>query len=79
MTQYLLPHHLSPFDGTKQGEHGHEYWSARDLQALMGYAEWRKFADAIDRARLACQNSGHAPADHFVRAAKMVSLGSRSQ
>jgi BRO family protein len=79
MTQHLIPHHSSPFDSIKQVEHGHEYWSACNLQTLMGYTEWRKFADAIDRARLSCQNSGHAPADHFVRAAKMVSLGSGSQ
>jgi DNA-damage-inducible protein D len=79
MTKQLIPHHTSPFDSIKQVENGHEYWSARNLQTLMGYTEWRKFAEAIDRARLACQNSGHAPADHFVRAARMVSLGSGSQ
>ncbi len=79
MAQRLIPYHTSPFDMIKQVEHGHEYWSARDLQTLMGYTEWRKFADVIERARLACQNSGQTPADHFVRAAKMVSLGSGSQ
>src|SRR5712691_3561865 len=79
MTQYLIPSHPSPFDSIKRVEQGRDYWSARDLQALMGYSEWRKFGEAIERARLACQNSGQAPADHFVRAAKMVSLGSGSQ
>jgi hypothetical protein len=23
--------------------HGAEYWSARDLQALLGYSQWRSF------------------------------------
>ena len=79
MTQHLIPHHTSPFESIKQLVQGREYWSARELQALMGYTEWRKFTDAIDRTRLSCQNSGQAPADHCVRAAKMVSLGSGSQ
>ena len=44
MAQRLIPYHTSPFGRIKQIEHGHEYWSARDLQTLMGYTEWRKFA-----------------------------------
>src|SRR5258706_1733776 len=82
MTQHLMLQPLqppSPFESIKQAENRREYWSARTLQALMGYTEWRKFADAIDRAMLACQNSGQTSADHFVPAAKMVSLGSGSQ
>jgi DNA-damage-inducible protein D len=79
MTQHLISHHTSPFDSIKQVEQGRDYWSARDLQALMGYTEWRKFTAAIEYAKLSCQNSGQGPADHFVRAAKVVSLASVSQ
>ena len=79
MTQHhLIPqpmHPTSPFDSIKQVEDGRDSWSARTLQALMGYTEWRKFADAIDRAMLACQNSGQAASDHFVRAAIMIETG----
>lgn len=32
------------FEGMKQvNEHGAEYWSARDLQPLLGYSQWRRF------------------------------------
>ncbi len=38
----------SPFDAIRQyDKHGHEYWSARDLQGLLGYAKWQKFEDTI--------------------------------
>ena len=30
-------------------EHGAEYLSARDLQPLLGYGQWRRFEDAIKR------------------------------
>ena len=28
-------------------EHGAEYWSARDLQPLLGYHHWRSFEKAV--------------------------------
>ena len=27
----------------RSNEHGAEYWSARDLQPLLGYSQWRRF------------------------------------
>ncbi|NLX13954.1 MAG: DNA damage-inducible protein D [Phycisphaerales bacterium] len=55
---------------------GVEYWLARDLQLLLGYAQWRSFSAVIDKAITACQNSGYDPKDHFAEARKMVDLGS---
>jgi len=61
-------------------ETGVEYWLARDLQHLLGYAEWRNFnSSAIGKARTACEVSKHPVADHFVGVNKMVGLGSGSQ
>ncbi len=53
-----------------------EFWCARDLQMLLGYAKWENFAKVIDKAITACQNSGHEPKDHFADIRKMVTLGS---
>lgn len=53
-----------------------EYWLARDLQHLLGYAEWRNFAAVISKAKTACELSQNAVADHFVAVTKMVDLGS---
>ena len=60
-------------------EHGAEYWSARDLQPLLGYTQWRRFEQAIERAMTSCETSGNSPANHFAGAGKMVGLGSGSQ
>jgi len=59
---------------------GVEFWLARDLQHLLGYAEWRNFSSsAISKAKTACEISGHEVSDHFVDVNKMVDLGSGSQ
>lgn len=59
--------------------HGAEYWSARDLQPLLGYSQWRRFENAIEKAMVACKQSGNDPANHFASAGKMVGLGSGSE
>ena len=53
-------------------EGGTNFWLARDLQVLLGYAHWRNFEPVIEKAKTACANSGHEVADHFARARKMV-------
>lgn len=45
--------------------HGAEYWSARDLQPLLGYSQWRRFQQAIERAMTSCETSGNNIANHF--------------
>lgn len=57
-------------------ETGREFWCARDLQMLLGYAQWRSFADVIDKAMTSCENSGYDLQDHFAHVSKMVELGS---
>ena len=49
-------------------EHGAEYWSARDLQPLLGYHHWRNFEKAVAKAITSCQQSGNEPDHHFARA-----------
>ena len=60
-------------------EAGIEYWLARDLQHLLGYEEWRNFVQVISKAKVACELSKNAVADHFVDVDKMVKLGSGSE
>ena len=49
--------------------------SARELQPLLGYAQWRRFEDAINRAMISCGQSGNNPDYHFAGAGKMIELG----
>ncbi|MDP1527128.1 MAG: DNA damage-inducible protein D [Rhodocyclaceae bacterium] len=60
-------------------EHGAEYWSARDLQVLLGYSQWRRFEQAIERAVSSCQQSGNKPDYHFAGAGKMIKVGKGGQ
>ncbi|MCE7923292.1 MAG: DNA damage-inducible protein D [Haliscomenobacteraceae bacterium CHB4] len=60
-------------------ENGVEYWSARDLAKVLEYSEYRHFLPAIERAKEACQNSGHNLADHFEDILEMVEIGSKAQ
>ena len=53
-------------------EHGAEYWSARDLQPLLGYNHWRSFEKAIAKAITSCQQSGNDPDHHFAHARKPI-------
>lgn len=72
-----LVHQLTDtFEGHAQRtESGTEYWLARDLQQLLGYAEWRNFhQSAISKAKTACEVSGHRTSDHFVDVNKMIQL-----
>lgn len=55
-----------------QTESGVEFWLARDLQALLGYTEWRNFLQVINRAKIACNMSEHKVSDHFVDANKTI-------
>jgi len=56
-----------------------ECWSARELQDIFGYTEWRNFTKVTDKAKSACENAGSKISDHFVDINKMVSLGSGSE
>lgn len=67
------------FEQLKQtNDYGAEFWSARDLQPLLGYTQWRRFEDAIKRSITSCEQSGNDPQNHFAGAGKMVGLGSGS-
>jgi len=56
-----------------------ECWSARDLQEVLGYTEWRNFLKVIEKAKTACENTGVSVPDHFVDVNKMVPLGSGAE
>ena len=56
-----------------------ECWSARELQDILGYTEWRNFLKVIDKAKDACINAGEKLNNHFVDVNKMVEVGSGAE
>ncbi|MEK6541808.1 MAG: DNA damage-inducible protein D [Pseudomonadota bacterium] len=77
MTESQLPvPNMVSFERLKLlNDHGAEYWSARDLQPLLGYAQWRRFEDAIKRAMTSCGESGNNAEHHFAGAGKPIPGG----
>ena len=64
------------FEELKQvNEYGAEYWSARALQSMLGYSQWRRFEQAIERAITSCKESGNPPEHHFAGAGKPITGG----
>lgn len=55
-------------------ENGQEYWLARELQPILEYRQWRRFEEAIDRAKLACKNSGYDVSNHFADVGKTIQM-----
>ncbi|HNW97996.1 MAG TPA: DNA damage-inducible protein D [Bacteroidales bacterium] len=53
---------------------GIEYWLARELQQLLGYADWRNFLNAIDKAKESCQTTGEDVFNHFVDVTKTIPM-----
>lgn len=76
----LVKYNEQTFESIKHiNEYGEEYWLARELQPVLEYSQWRRFSDAIERAKLACKNSGFAIEDHFADVGKMVDIGSGAE
>jgi hypothetical protein len=49
----------------KIDENGSEYWLARELMPLFQYQQWRRFEEAIGRAKVSCQVAGFSVEAHF--------------
>ena len=58
---------------------GNEYWEARELQEMLGYNEWRWFANVIEKAQIACLQSNNEVNCHFGVYSKIVKAGVSSK
>lgn len=75
MTKDIESINESLFESIKHiNEYGMEYWTARELMSVLEYKQWRRFSDAIERAKEACEASGNRVSDHFADAGKMIVL-----
>ena len=74
MKKELIQELFTKFEGACYHEQGIDCWSARELQQIFGYTDWRNFLKVIDKAKDACKHAGGAVFDHFVDINKMIEL-----
>ncbi len=79
MKQELIVELFQKFEKACYLHNETECWSARELQEVLGYNEWRNFFKVIEKAKASCENSGIPVSDHFVDVNKMVAIGSRAE
>lgn len=78
MQKDVLAQLHTSFENAAHNEGAVTYWYAREIQNLLEYARWENFETVIERAQIACRNSGQPTENHFREVTKMVSLGSGS-
>lgn len=72
--------HLSPFERIKRtNDAGTEFWSSRAFAEVLGYGDYRNFEGVVEKAKMACFNSGHRIEDHFVDLTEMIGIGKGGQ
>ena len=79
MKKELIAELFLLFENAVYDYKGIECWSARELQQIFNYTDWRNFSKVIAKAKDACNNAGEKISDHFVDINKMVGLGSGSR
>lgn len=61
-------------DFVQRTSDGVEFWLARDVQHLLGYAKWSNFVNVITKARIACEGSNQNVSDHFADVGKTIEM-----
>jgi len=79
MKKEFLAELFKKFEDACYDFEGIECWSARDLQDILGYSQWRNFKNVIDKAEKSCEQAGEEAKNHFAEFSKMVEIGSGAQ
>lgn len=76
MNKRLTKKTMTLFESIKHfDENGVEYWTSRSLWKVLEYNEYRNFLPVIEKAKIACENSGQRVENHFVDIHEMIVIG----
>ena len=80
MTKELEKYEEMTFEEIKHiDDNGNEFWSARELQQILGYKEWRYFSAVIEKAQVACSQSNNSINYDFGVNTKIVKAGATTK
>ena len=60
ISQIQTSNQQTNFENIKHTENSQEFWYARELMPLLGYAKWETFSNVIQKAKIACKESGNS-------------------
>ncbi len=67
METNLIKKLFQSFEDIKKEQNWIEFWSARDLQNLLWYVQWRNFENsAIEKAKFSCKEAWNDVDLHFL-------------
>jgi DNA-damage-inducible protein D len=73
MKRELILELFEKFEQASYNNESVEYWSARELQEILGYSRWENFVNVINKAKKSCESAGSNIMDHFRDVTKMFS------
>ena len=79
MKQKLIKESFEKFEAASNVSENIEYWSARELQELLGYSQWKNFENVIEKAKKSALNAGVELLDHFSDIGKMIEIAKGAQ
>lgn len=74
MKKELIAELFQKFENACYLLEGVECWSARELQDIFQYTQWRNFENVIEKAKKACENAGEKLSDHFADISKTIPM-----
>lgn len=78
-SQEIERRRLSLDEFAQTDQDGVEFWYARDLMRVFGYARWKNFEAVVRRAAVAAEANGVRIEDHIREVARIVAVGNGSR
>lgn len=75
MKKSQFSHLFEQLENLKKEVNGTEFWSARDLQELFDYSQWRNFEKVIQKAAISVENTSETLYYHFAEVSKLIKHG----